>query len=203
MRVGLLTLLLTVLMIFLIGLAHAFGGEKPLGKPVEVELGVSKTIDTITFILKKGLPKHRIYPWIKHPLLRKPKDMHRTAKAIYDAATLKKIPVPILIAIGFREGSFRPGSIGKIGELSMFQMVPSTAKAAQELEPLCTLDTLEGSAICSATWLGHWREKCGSWEGSFSKYATGKTCKPVNDRVEWMANDRVGITKKLTAKFWN
>jgi len=193
----------------LAGIANAFSGEQPTNKLEQAEVEksieeveIEKVNETIIHILTKGLPKHRIRPWLKHPLLKRPKDMRRISRAIYEAAKLKDVPIPVLITIGFREGSFRPGSKGGIGELSMFQMTKGTAREAKKLEPLCDLSTIEGAAICSATWLGHWKERCGDWHGSFSVYATGKTCKPVNDRVEWLAGDRVGITKKLTTKFW-
>jgi hypothetical protein len=208
MRVGLVSLVVAGILILLIGISQAFGVEKPVEPEPAPETeqkkdeGVLRTIRTVTHILKEGLPKFRIFPWKRHPLLKNTKEMYTTSKAIYGAAKMKGTPTPILIVMGFREGSFRPGSKGKIGEESMFQMVPSTAKLVKKIEPLCDLSTVEGSAICASTWLRHWKDECGDWKGSIAKYATGKTCEPVNDRVKWLVKDRLGIAKTLNDKFW-
>ena len=169
----------------------------------EIEDETSKIQKTIVHLLSKGLPKHKIKPWPRHPLLKDTSQLLELSSAINAASQAKDVPPALLIATGFREGSFKPGSEGDLGELSMFQMMPATAREAQLLEPRCTLDTVEGSAMCSATWLRHWADKCGNWRGSLAIYATGKSCNPKhNERVEWLTADRLGIAKKLHKRFW-
>lgn len=153
----------------------------------------------IVHIFLKGFPRHKIYPYLYHPLIKKPSLRRQIADVIHRAATEKNVDPLLLLVTGFREGSLDPESEdGDIGEESMFQMMPKTAKAAHRLEPRCTLDTVEGSAFCCATWLSHWNKKCKSWRGSMAIYATGKTCSYVySSRVRWLTWDRLTIADKL------
>jgi hypothetical protein len=167
----------------------------------ETEIG---RIDAaITYLLRVGLPRHKIYPWKKHPLLRKPEIREDVSKSIYAASEAKSVPAPILIAVGFREGSFRAESVGAIGETSMFQITPNTARIAKKLDKRCDIDTVPGSAFCAASLLSHWKKKCGTWKGSIAVYATkGVQCNPNIPRVKWITKDRVGIANKLQKRFW-
>lgn len=174
-----------------------------LGATKQEPTEVDRIDRAIHFILSKGLPKHKIFPHPRHKVVKDPELRLQIALAIQRASEAKKVPAPLLIATGFREGSFKASSVGKLGEKSMFQMMGRTARLAQKLDSRCALDTVEGSAMCSATWLKHWYKKCGDWQGSLTLYATGgPTCKPQSSHVEWLTRDRLGIARKISRKFW-
>jgi hypothetical protein len=103
------------------------------------------------------------------------------------------VPVWFLVAVAYREGSFRRAPVGKIGELSTFQITPRTARAFR-----CDMTTTEGAADCSARIIRHWWDRCGTLGGGFMRYATGRAiCSPDTEHLLWMRWDRLGIAEIL------
>ena len=154
----------------------------------------------ILHIITEGLPEYKIKPFI-HNLL----SMDRTPRLdlvfAIDAASIKyDVPPMLLVAMAYREGSFKMTSVGKLNERSTFQMVSYVAKHIREtIEPECDLTTYRGAALCTAAWLDHHRapQRCGSMQGAFMIYATGKRCTPSTAHQIWLIRDRFGIARAL------
>lgn len=155
----------------------------------------------IVYILSKGVPKHNIKPYPEHMLLKSPYERLRLARAIVSAAKRHRVSRWILVATAFREGSFKGKKKGLGGELSMFQIMPGTARLIREFEPMCSFTTVESAAICAAAILRQGYDKCGSMSGALAKYVTGKGCKAVTARVKWIVWDRQGIARALEKMF--
>lgn len=169
-------------------------------EPVEADLSPrqAQIEAAILYIMDIGFPEHKIYPNRGNPLYRNRARRAELVRAIDEASTRYPVPPMFLVAMAFREGSFVGKKPGDLGELSTFQIIPRTARIIRKRhEPECTLDTVQGSALCAAAWLAHWTPKCGSLHGAFVIYATGKRCKPVTPHLIWMLRDRFGIARKL------
>ena len=163
-----------------------------------------KVNKAILHICTEGIPKHKIKPWKKHPIVRNHEARERLTIAIIQAAGLyPDVDYYYLVALAYREGSFGYLTKGELGEKSTFQMMRSTAKEVRKYEPYCTLKTVEGSAICAAAFLDRWSQssRCGNVEGALIQYATGKSCKPYTPRLRWLQWDRAGIAQYLRDKF--
>ena len=154
----------------------------------------------ILHIITEGLPKYKIKPFLNNLL-----SMDRTPRLdlvfAIDAASIKyDVPPMLLVAMAYREGSFKMTSVGKLNERSTFQMVSYVAKHIRDtLEPECDLTTYRGAALCTAAWLDFHRapQRCGSLQGSFMIYATGKRCTPSTAHQVWLVRDRFGIAREL------
>lgn len=150
-----------------------------------------------------GVPRHKIEPFPRHPIVKNMDARLRLARAISSAVELyPRIDPFLLVAISYREGSFGLKTDGKLGEESTFQMMPRTARIISKHDPECSLEDVEGSAICAAAFLDLWSRpsRCGSIEGAISKYASGKGCRPPSLRVKWIIWDRLGIARHLKTK---
>lgn len=148
-------------------------------------------------MLRNGLSSRRIRPCPRHPLALDPDRRLRFAAAVAAASESHGIPASLLLAIAFREGSYRHRSLGKRGELSSFQIAPSTAVWVARKEPRCDIKTIEGSAHCAAFFLNYYENVCGSLEKSFVRYVTGKSCNYNTPKVRWIIKDRFGIAAEL------
>jgi len=154
----------------------------------------------ILHVVTVGLPKHKISPCPAHPIAHNKYTRLELVAAIEDASSAYRIDPYFLVAIGFRENRFLPEEEGALGERGVFQMIPAVAKRVRtEMDNRCTLDTVRGSAFCTAAWLDHWRSKCnGCLKGAFVVYASGqRVCKPYSKKLRWMVQDRFGIAKRL------
>ena len=144
----------------------------------------------IVHILTKGLPKHKIKPNPNHRLMKQPKIREELSTAIDVQAKVYNVPEMFLVAVAYREGSFKNDAKGLLGEASTFQVGKGLAKR-------CDLSTYNGAAECAAMHLRENVSRCGSMRGSFMWYATGRTCKPDHKRLKWMDWDRWTIAAKL------
>jgi hypothetical protein len=154
---------------------------------------------SILHICKKGILDHKppIYPWPKSPIVTNEKSRIDLAIAIDEASIAYEIDHYLMVAIAYREGSFRGRKDGKLGEKGTFQVMKLTAKFINKhIDPECTLDTLKGSAICSAALLDYGRKKCRTKHGMVIYYASGH-CTSSLDNTNWIARDRLGIAKYL------
>jgi len=165
----------------------------------------------IVHILEKGVPKHRIKPFVGHTLLRDTKQRKQLSRAITLAADRHDIPEMLLVAIAFRENSFRQAPVGDIDERSVFQIVTNTAKAVvygrfswtKYKEPECTLSTVEGAALCAAALLRIHFLRCGDLPVAVILYATGHTCKPYKPKLRWLQRDRINLQRHLEDTFYD
>jgi len=144
----------------------------------------------IEYLLTNGLPSHNIFPNLKHRLIRKPKLRAELSQAIDKYGDVYDVPKMFLVAMAFREGSFKNDTEGLLGEKSTFQVGKGLAKK-------CNLSTYDGATKCAARHLREEVSRCGSLRGSFMWYATGRTCKPDHKHLKWMDWDRWGIASKL------
>jgi hypothetical protein len=166
--------------------------------PMTAIASENKIEKAIMYIINKGFPKLQVFPRKNHPLKKDIQRRKELIEAIENAhQKYPEVPEMLLVAKAFREGSFVGDKDGAIGEKTTFQMLPVTAKAAKKLEPECTLKTYKGAALCTAAWLNHWKNKCGTLEGALVIYATGHTCKIQTRRVQWIVHDRIRIMKAL------
>jgi hypothetical protein len=167
-------------------LIHQCGHPAHAAEPPDVEGAMLQ-------IVTEGIPKHQIKPNAGSPILRDPAWRAELAAAIAAAGLAHGVPVWFLVAVAYREGSFRRAPVGKIGETSTFQITPRTARAFR-----CDMTTTGGQADCSARILRHYWDRCGTLGGGFLRYATGRSaCKPRTRRLRWMEWDRLGIAEIL------
>jgi hypothetical protein len=151
----------------------------------------------VLHIVTQGLPRHQIKPNAGNQVLRDPAWRTELAAAIALAGARHGVPVWFLIAVAYREGSFRRAPVGEIGETSTFQITPRTARHFK-----CDMTTTAGQADCSAQIIRHHWDKCGTLGGGFMRYATGRRiCSPDTERLLWMRWDRLGIAEALRRRF--
>jgi len=155
----------------------------------------------IVHILTEGMPEHKIKPFPRHRFIRDKAARRALARSIVFSGNKQRISPWILVAIAFREGSFVGKKAGLLKEESTFQIVPKNIPWLKKIEPGCSLESVQGAALCAATLLRHNYDKCGSMNGALTLYATGKRCKSDNPHVKWLVRDRQGIERKLERKF--
>ena len=153
----------------------------------------------IRHIIQKGIPANDIKPWPKHPLLKNPEKLTELADSIVFAAKEHRMPSMLLVAVAFREASFRQEKVGAIGELSAFQMTLSTFKMARRLDSRCSLETQLGAALCAAVWIKHWWKKH-NIRKALVVYATGGILSK-SKQVKWLTKDRLKLADKLYRRF--
>lgn len=169
--------------------------KEPFCEPLSLAQSVDQAI---VHVLRRGIPEHQIGPHLGHTLLSHPDQRRRLAAAIVVAAKKHQVSPWILIAVAFREGSFRGNKEGSLGERSVFQIMPATMRMIQKIEPDCSFATVEGSALCAAALLRREYNNCkGSMIGALVKYVTGKGCVAKTGHVKWIVRDRQGIAKIL------
>jgi hypothetical protein len=192
MRESILTLF------FILSIAARLSGAEPIAgdlSPRQAQIEAA-----IMHVMETGFPEHDIYPARGNPVYKNRVRRMKLVRAIDYASEKHGVSPMFLVTMSFREGSFVGKEPGGLGEMSMFQMMEyNAARIRREIDPECTLKTVEGSAICAAAWLDHWRKKCGSLHGALVVYATGKKCKPFSSHLVWLLRDRFGIARKLEA----
>ncbi|MCP4540125.1 MAG: hypothetical protein GY832_23555 [Chloroflexi bacterium] len=152
----------------------------------------------IVNLLTNGMPSHNIGARPHHPMMRNPADRARLAQAIAHASQSVECDPWTMLAIAFREGSFTGHRTGKIGERSTFQITASAVRwARRKGYSDCTLDTVEGAALCTAAILHEHHRRCGTEKGAVLFYATGRTCKPDTKKLRWLARDRLSLAARL------
>jgi hypothetical protein len=183
------TVLVYAIVIFILAILLTWGHLATAAEPPDVE-------GAMLHIVTQGIPKHQIKPNAGSPILRDPAWRAELAAAIAAAGRAHGVPVWFLVAVAYREGSFRRAPVGKIGELSTFQITPRTARHFQ-----CDLTTTAGAADCSARIIRHHWDRCGTLGGGFMRYATGRSiCSPDTEHLLWMRWDRLGIAEILRRK---
>lgn len=151
----------------------------------------------ILHVVQTGLPQHQIQPHPNHSITRDTAARAELTTGIEQAALEHQVDPFLMVAIAFREGSFRHDATdGKA--YSTFGVHPGTAKHVRlTFEPRCTLATVRGSAFCSAGTLTWGRAKCGNMRAALSFYATKGYCRSEKRKVRWLVKDRFGIAEKL------
>ncbi len=182
-------ILLAAFLLFLLVAENAHCDDRDLATRLDA---------AILHVCLYGLPHPDVKPRPRHPMVRDTEARRRLSVAIVDASKGLNVDPWLLLAIAYREGSFIGDTDGKIGERSTFQIVPAAAKYVRSKGyDGCTLDTLEGSAVCAAALLHLHEGDCGSVKGAVVKYATGSKCKATNKKLGWIAWDRPALADKL------
>lgn len=114
-----------------------------------------------------------------------------------DAATEHSVPALLLVAMVFRESSFRTGLVGTRGEVGLMQVGEDVARFCN-----CDLTTPAGQVMCGACGLRHGIDRCGTIEGGLTAYATkGGKCDPDHSgnprRVRRAVDRRLNLWEKL------
>jgi hypothetical protein len=115
------------------------------------------------------------------------------AIAFREAGELFGIPAELLTAMAYRETVFRPGEVGKAGELGILQVGKQGRRVCRE--HCAVFPTVKGGALCGACWLNEGRKMCGSLERGLNAYVSGK-CKP-SVRAGRVAQIRIKLWRKL------
>jgi membrane-bound lytic murein transglycosylase MltF len=114
----------------------------------------------------------------------------RLTGAISAAAEKHNLPPLLIVAVVYRESSFKTEAKGFAkGEMGLMQVHGRAAAG-------CELETVEGQIDCGASWLNQCREKCTTVSGALTAYATGR-CKAKTKRVERLVKSRIRLWKKL------
>lgn len=116
--------------------------------------------------------------WPRHRMLRFPEERRAMAEAISDATIYTDVSPILLVAVVKRESSFDEKALGKLGEKGLTQMKGVAARG-------CDLDTVEGQLDCSVRLLTLTHNRCGSWSGALTVYATrAGTCTSDHPNVQ-------------------
>ena len=108
----------------------------------------------------------------------------------FESASLKfKIPVGLLVAIGYRESVFRmENQIGDDGKSHGLMQVGRKGRR----DCFCDMDTLQGQINCGACWLNKGRSWCKSLDGGLCAYINGECeCKTVNSQRAFLIRKRI------------
>ena len=147
----------------------------------------------IARLLSHGIPEFKIKPCPRCKVAKDVEARRELAAAIDRAAGKHGISAALLIAVAFREGGFRRDAVGALGELSTFQLAPTWLSRCG-----CTDLTMHGCATdCAAQLFQSATRRCGSLEGGFAWYATGKTCQTDAYYMRKLVEDRFGIARVL------
>jgi len=187
---------LVVLLLFVMLISGAAIGWTNSDSASSSSSEISRLDAAMLHVLTNGLEKHRIRPNLRHVLVTRHIERRAFARALVDAGNAHRISPWLLLAVSFRESAWMNRHPGALGDLSAFQVMPSTARAMG-----CSLSTDADAALCAASLLRHWLDKCGTLTGALTRYATGKSCTPRSPRVLWLTRDRLGIAKKLEKMF--
>lgn len=116
-------------------------------------------IENVMLDLLKTAPNRPLY---KHSGKRKV-----LAKEIHDAGLEYKVPDLLLTVKLFNESSFHHNITSKdgLGSKGIGQMHGLSTQG-------CDIKTRLGQIKCSAKWLRHCKDKCGTWEGALTAYGT-------------------------------
>lgn len=102
------------------------------------------------------------------------------ADQVVGVARYYDVPPLLVTTIMFRESTFDEKAVGKRGELGLMQVAKgNVARFA------CDMDTATGQIECGAHLLRMQFDKCGSWRGALTSYATTKgACTSDNEQVQ-------------------
>jgi hypothetical protein len=144
-------------------------------------------------------PKGRVELYLKPHFgtraLTDPKYRMELAIAFREAGELFGIPKELLAAMAYRETVFRPGEVGRAGELGLLQ-VGKLGRRSKACRDYCgEVTTIKGGALCGACWLADGRRMCGSLERGLNAYVSGR-CKP-SVRAGRVAQIRIKLWRKL------
>jgi hypothetical protein len=140
---------------------------------------------------------HMIKYWVRlsprHPLAR-PQNRIRFAYELASVIQEHEAPLALIASISFRESSGRAGLVGPAGELGEMQVHPDTAARNK-----CELRTPKQRIDCGTKILRKYFDKCGSWEGALTVYASkyGKCTTKWGSRLYWTVKNRFKLADKL------
>lgn len=115
------------------------------------------------------------------------------AHDIYHAALDAEIPHILWTYQVFKESSYRMTALGDVGEEGLTQV---HGRAAED----CDLQTRLGQLRCGANWMSKCFEKCGTWEGALTAYASGH-CTTSNTDTQDAVLNRVSKWMELEAAY--
>lgn len=123
--------------------------------------------------------------WPRHRMLRYPEERRHMAEMILDATIYTDVSPLLLVAMIKRESSFDENALGKLGEKGLTQMKGVAARG-------CDLTTPEGQLACSVRLLTQVHQRCGTWRGALTVYATrAGTCTSEHPTVQAAVNRRL------------
>lgn len=168
--------LILALILFLMAIYEKAQGQSP---PPETILIVQ--VDQAIKELTKTAPNRRIHKDTNYRI--------KIAKMIVYASLVHRIPPLLMTVIIFRESSFNSQSVGSIGERGMAQVHGVAAR-------YCDLTTTQGQISCGARWLRTAKDKCCTWKGALTAYASGK-CKAPSKRIGFLVDSRITLWERL------
>jgi hypothetical protein len=129
----------------------------------------------------------------RHPLRDDARRLDLATVAV-EVGQARRVPPSLLLAVAFRESSWRPDRIGPAGEVGLMQVHPITVRHFR-----CrALETARGQLDCGARVLRRAADRCGSWRQALHVYASrSQSCRAASRRIEWIGRDRMGIARRM------
>jgi len=159
---------------------HEMGPVDDVKEPVTLEArSFVREVLTVSYSIKYYL---QYTP--RHPLVRNSELRDNMARAIVTAAREHNIPPTLLTTITYLESTFDITAKGALGEIGLTQVHGTAAKG-------CELETIKGQLDCGARWLETQYQKCGTWKGALTAYATKGMCSTASGRVKSVINYRL------------
>jgi|LSQX01.2.fsa_nt_gb hypothetical protein len=125
----------------------------------------------------------------RHPMNESEHSDELAREILRAANSTENVEPELILTMAFCESTLRTTARGGLGEVGIMQ-IHGVAKRG------CDMETRQGQLNCGAKFLQESYNICGSWEGSLTRYATGK-CKSDKSRVKWLVNYRIKMWEKL------
>lgn len=177
-----MTLKLGMVVVIVLALLAPLGAQARGRKFVDVPEHALQiaTVEQIDFAIAASVSE-----WPRHRMLRFPEERRHMAEMISDATIYTDVSPLLMVALVKRESSFDENALGKLGEKGLTQMKGVAARG-------CDLTTPEGQLACSVRLLTQVHQRCGTWKGALTVYATrAGTCTSEHPTVQAAVNRRL------------
>ena len=149
-------------------------------------------LDSAIDYLTRGVPAN--------PMQREPDSRTEMARAILTAARETGIDPYLLVAVYYRESSFRHWVIGKAREeVGIVQIHGKPLRKC--IEDGLDMARASDQVLCGARYLKQLSDHCGSITRGLSAYASG-SCIPRTKRTQQIVVNRLRLAQELAGKPW-
>jgi len=116
------------------------------------------------------------------------------AEKIVEVGKTLNVPPMLILTIVFRESSFDEKAVGKLGELGLMQVAKIHVRHME-----CNMTNAIGQMTCGTQMLRDAFDKCHTWNGALTRYATKKgECKSDSIHVQNKVNLRMRDWQRLS-----
>lgn len=132
-------------------------------------------------------------PAPRHHLYRDAEARAAMAETIKDLADRIGVPPYLVVEVIFRESSFDERAIGSRGELGLMQVARRNV-----LDRGCDMATAAGQVECGTRLLREQFNRCGTWGGALTSYATTTgACQSEDPNVQSKVNLRLRYWQRM------